>query len=366
MPRLSKEAWIVIRAEFESGGTRSLRVLGEKYGITEKAIRLQAGKTDQEGGPWTRPPLLRDQMAKAVGKAVERIKETREPSMEKGEAIAKKLRKRQADIAEVAIEPAIIIEEFTNPPNSAAPEPPPPPSETETPQAESATPHRAECAPRPPEPEPEPAQPKPEQPPPKEPQPVEQHPLFEAAAFDATLSMQERVLGDAMRSLVAVNLAHLDERVEPLKKLFARQLDLLTRALATPADDDVDGQADRDQARKALLGASRDSISGQIAALVRLSESIQQQERRALGMEGPAARFRPTAEGPGNVPRQGDGAAAADAMPDLSSMDTEQLETLYQAAVVLEGQRERPPILLPPGRRVVIEGEQEVEPPKKE
>jgi hypothetical protein len=47
-------------------------------------------------------------------------------------------------------------------------------------------------------------------------------------------------------------------------------------------------------------------------------------------------------------------------------MATEQLEALYQAAVVLEGTQGRPPILLPPERRVVIDADQEAEPPIKD
>lgn len=343
-----------MRAEFESGTTTSSRALAEKYGCDEKAVRLQAAKQDQDGGPWQRPPAIRQQISRAVGKAIERVKKNRHPNMEVRAEIATKLRERQGAIAEFEEKPEIIIEELTIPENSAEPDIIPPPDQIQTPHEEAQTP-REDISPIPPQPDP------------GEPQPVEQHPLYNAAALDVTLSMQDRMLGDAVRSMVAVNLAHLDERVEPLKKLFNRHMELLTEAMKTPDDDDDDGKASRDRAVRTLLSGGRDSISGQISALVKLSESIQQQERKALGLEpGPSRGSRKPGDVAGEVGRPGDAATAAPSLPDLSTMATEQLEALYQAAVVLEGTQGRPPILLPPERRAVIDAEQEAEPPSKD
>jgi hypothetical protein len=83
-----------------------------------------------------------------------------------------------------------------------------------------------------------------------------------------------------------------------------------------------------------------------INALVKLTESLQLQERKILGVEGRTTNTAASAPAPG-ASIGGDDLPAG--LQDPRTMTQEQLEALLTAAAIFDGSATRPPIPLPPG-----------------
>jgi hypothetical protein len=320
MARLTQDHWTAIRIMWEAGVV-SDRALAKKNGVTPRAIAKRRDDPNQPGGPWKRNEtggnaIIHEAAARSAVKLAKSVHPTVDGTPEKS-----------------APEDFATAEQPKSSPKKSSPEEEKP----ETPKRKKRRAKKGNAA---------------------------KEEVGESILSVATQEqIRSKVIEEAIGGILLAHTQHLEQRVGPLKSLFGRLYGLLEDALTAPEGHDVVGLDKRARARAAL---GDESLVSHLQLLVKLSESIQTQERKALGMEGLPIRG-PEALGMTKVPEEvaqlaADAAAKLPA-PDLSTLSTEDLQTLYDAALVLEGQKERPPIPVPPGRRVVqIEGQAEEAP----
>jgi len=147
------------------------------------------------------------------------------------------------------------------------------------------------------------------------------------------------VIAEANRRALA-KADHLDATFSTLSALVA---DLLSR----PAESDEAAMRRKAEAMQTLLAGRSDTVTGAILALAKLAESIQGQRRKALGADDRPKQVQLTGAGGGPIQTENSGAVAV--AVDYGKLSTEELTRLMEAASILEGKRERPPIPMPPG-----------------
>lgn len=172
------------------------------------------------------------------------------------------------------------------------------------------------------------------------------HPAACGTARDELTPEDRAALRDARVEAAADVIAQANlqalSKVSKLDRTFDRLTDLLDAALAKPAsEDDVKAQA---EALNVLLAGRGDSLMGVISTQAKLAETIQNQRRKALGMEDRPKRVEHT--GPGGGPIETDTRTTVEV--DYSRFTTEELELMRAAAQVVEGRKSRPPIPMPP------------------
>lgn len=105
-----------------------------------------------------------------------------------------------------------------------------------------------------------------------------------------------------------------------------------------------------------ILAGRNDSVAGTVQAVTMMRDKLHSNRRRALGIEQPQkhqhAHLHMQPPPPGASQPQGESA-----MPDMSKMDTRQLEALYGLGLLIEGEKERPPVPVPPGSPPAPTGE---------
>jgi hypothetical protein len=300
-PKLTPAEWAAVRAEYEAGAI-STNALAKKYGISEGAVRKRAADTAQPGGAWRRSdlgPSIDQAAARAAARAARKALENKAPTSDGANGANGDSAKGDSTNDEGAIVPS--APQFL---------------------------------------------------PPARQKPSYQNPTtqeFADPAFRAAL--REEIIDGVAEALAKANSQHLENRVGPLKGLFARLATLVSQAITTPDPNDLDAVDRQARAQAALIVGRSDTLGSHLQALIKLSESIQQQERRALGVEERAKRVE--LSGPGGAPIQ-----TEQMLPvvDLTKLSTADMEALYQAALIVEGGRERPPVPSPPGDPPTIEG----------
>ena len=157
--------------------------------------------------------------------------------------------------------------------------------------------------------------------------------------------LSAEALERATEALAGFNIEHLD-RLKRLQQTADRIQDLLDLYLSFPLEGDSDEvKAHRDRCQQAaslLMPGRTDGMPALMQALAKMRDSVQQQIRRMFGADDRARKVEVTGKGGGPV--QLEGAPVI----DLTAMTTEQLETVFSAVLVLEGQKPRPPIPMPP------------------
>lgn len=177
------------------------------------------------------------------------------------------------------------------------------------------------------------------------------HPALRGTARETLLTEEDRAklreahVEAAADVIAAANLSAL-AKVTRLDATFERLTELLGDALTAPADDDAAGQKRRADALNVLLAGRSDSITGTIMAQAKLAESIQNQRRKALGADDRPKQVQLTGAGGGPIQTENQ---TATTMVDYSRYSTAELEQLMQAAAIIEGRQERPPVPMPPG-----------------
>jgi hypothetical protein len=168
---------------------------------------------------------------------------------------------------------------------------------------------------------------------------------------EARAELRDVAVDAAADVIVSVNVEAL-RRTQRLASTFDRFLGLVTDVLATPDPLDEEGLKRKAAAMETLFVGKGDGVASALSALARLGESIQNQQRKALGAEDRPKQVQLTGAdgGPIATTRGGDG-------PNLDGMTTAELEILYEAALLVEGKRQRPPIPVPPSDPPVGDGE---------
>jgi hypothetical protein len=157
--------------------------------------------------------------------------------------------------------------------------------------------------------------------------------------------LKDRMVDEHISVIVQANLEQL-ARLDPLKRIQASLANLVGLAVDMGAPEEHRTEAIASLRR--LLG-DEGGLSSLLNSIIKLTESLQTQERKALGIDDRARRVEVSGPGGGAI-RVGDaGAALRSDAPDLSKLPTEELTALLTAANILDGARGRPPIPLPPG-----------------
>lgn len=152
------------------------------------------------------------------------------------------------------------------------------------------------------------------------------------------------------QALAAAQIAQLD-RAAALARVFDQIAELLEPVLVL-VDPDVDPEAARKQSlalATLLPGGNSATLSSILLVWTRLAESIQTQERRALGVEDRPRRG--AIAGSPSEPVQTENASKfkkPDFKLDLSKFSPAELETLLDAAAIMNGHEEPRPIGVPP------------------
>lgn len=292
VPKLTPEQWASLRVEYEAGGASNL-ALAQKYGVSEKAIRKRAADTTQPGGAWRRGSL---------GPSVQEAAHRAATRVARAEA------RKKADLAGDG--PS---EGPNDGPNGEGPSDDGPSGGS---RSDLPVPLK----------------------------PSYRYPSIQAMADPAMrAAMREEIIEGVAEALAKANSDHLEHRVGPLKGLYRQLLKLLMEAMTTPDPDDREAVERQARAQAALIVGRSDTLGSHLQALIKMAESIQNQERRALGVDDRAKRVE--LSGPGGAPIQ----AEYTPVLDLTRLSTEQMQLLFDAAQLMEGGRERPPIPLPPG-----------------
>lgn len=158
-------------------------------------------------------------------------------------------------------------------------------------------------------------------------------------------------VAETVRGIVVVETEKELRRIDALEVTY----DAYHAALKTFLTGDRNGQEWADAAALILAGRN-DSVAGTVQAVTMMRDKLHTNRRRALGLEQPTKHqhahlhmgAQPGAPGAADVP------PADQRLPDLSKMDTAQLEALYSLGLVIEGEKERPPVPVPPGGPVVL------------
>lgn len=138
----------------------------------------------------------------------------------------------------------------------------------------------------------------------------------------------------AARAMAEAQIGQL-ERAAALARVFDRMTGLIEVALV-PVDADADPEGARKQSlalSTLLAGGNSSTLSKTILVWARLAESIQNQERRALGVEDRARRVA-TASGQ-SVPVRTESAPKPKEL-DVSKLSPAELELLMEASSIIE------------------------------
>lgn len=152
----------------------------------------------------------------------------------------------------------------------------------------------------------------------------------------ATAAAEER----QAEHIAQANLAQL-ANADVLQELFddySTQVRLLVQRL--PAEDLV-GRENQAEAINILL-STRDTIAGHMSALGTMADKIQNQTRKALGIDNKPTRVKLTA--PDSVP----GDTRTPSTIDFNQYTTAEAVSILDTIRLLEGKRERRPIPVPP------------------
>lgn len=149
-------------------------------------------------------------------------------------------------------------------------------------------------------------------------------------------------IAEIMAQGTRADLERIDKQAEVFDELHEHIMALLGRR--GRASDD---EPDRMEELLAAIEGSKDTLAAKISAMTRLSESIQLQRRRAVGLEDKAKRVELT--GADGGPIQQVSRVEHELVADFSKLSTDQLEAFFDLARVLEGNTERPPVPAPPG-----------------
>lgn len=296
---------MALRTEWERDGT-SNRALGRRYGLSEMAIRKRAARADQPGGPWVkqsavpegrRPPILRLVKGREAG----------------------------ADRCEPRGGPQFAANQGADPANPA--------EKAGSSQSAGAgvrglgltrvrareTPARTSSV----------------------------HETIGSAALkrevyaepETRAALREEVIEQTAAAMAQHNLEVLD-RLKQTKLVADRLACLILGALSGP-EDGLEQRA----ARELLAACPKDSLCKLMQTLIRMQESIQNQTRKALGMDAPPGSVRPA------VPVQPTRAAPNLHGPselDISELSVEQLAALVALAELVEASRGERPLPMPP------------------
>lgn len=299
MAALSPETWAAVRGEWEVGAT-STNALAQKYGVSEKAIRKRA-----IAELWQRDPgaLIAAQNAGVMRGIV-----THDQA------------KRPAKQPRAPIVP---------PPRIDGPV-----RGSEPLRSESSDPH-------PPQPESGPSS-----------LDLAQRTARETVADD----VRDRAV-DYVAEIMAKGTVRDLERIDRMSETFDALHRHVMEILEGPGPD-VDPQ---DRELMEAIAGSRDTIAAKVTAMAKLSESIQAQRRRAVGMDDRPRQVE--LSGPNGAPIQQVVREEKALVIDFAKLSTAQLEAYHDLALQLEGNTERPPVPAPPGDPGAIEGDEDAAAP---
>lgn len=176
---------------------------------------------------------------------------------------------------------------------------------------------------------------------------------------EAQQVVREMAMIEAADIIAEHNQAHL-KRVGELTELMEDAFVMVRLLMLT--DDEAaqlpaSQQVRRKRAEALFLPSDMADITKAFRALTGMMESVQKQTRKALGLDS-AKRAIPASEA--DPPRPSPFAPGAPEMPadefDITTLDTTQLEKLYEAVEIVQGQSKRDPFLVPPGTKRMIDG----------